>query len=290
MSILKLRLYQQECLASIQENYAKGINRQLVSLPTAAGKTVIFSHLINQIQRKTLVLAHTTELLDQAREKIQMICPDLDVGLVKGDRKELDRPVVVSTIQSARQLETLEELKRQGFSLCIYDEAHRSASKTPREVLSELGFFNTREKLLVGVTATPFRNDPKELGKVFEKVTYRKTVKDLINLGYLSKPIGIRVKPDLDLSTVVAENGDFKTESLASVMDTPEMIELTVDSWIENALGRKTVAFAVTVFHAQNLAEAFTRRGIASEAIHGGMEQGERSDLLKRFKNGGIFV
>src|SRR6185436_2189376 len=75
-----------------------------------------------------------------------------------------------------------------------------------------------------------------------------------------------------------------------SVMDTPEMIELTVDSWIENALGRKTVAFAVTVFHAQNLAEAFTRRGIASEAIHGGMEQGERSDLLKRFKNGGIFV
>lgn len=290
MTSIKLRDYQVECLASIQENYANGINSQLVSLPTGAGKTVVFASLIKEMKRKTLVLAHTTELLDQAKEKITMICPGLDVGIVRADCKEFNRPVVVSTIQSARQPETLEEFKRQGFSLCIYDEGHRAASRTPREILSELGFFNASEKLLVAFTATPFRNDSKGLGEVFEKVTYRKTIKDLINLGYLCKPIGIRIKSDLDLSTVVTENGDFKTESLASVMDTPEMIELAVDSWLEKALGRKTVAFAVTVSHAKNLADAFRRRGITSETIHGGTEQGERSDLLKRFKNGDIFV
>jgi superfamily II DNA or RNA helicase len=290
MTSIKLRDYQVECLASIQENYANGINRQLVSVPTGAGKTVIFSELIKQMKRRTLVLAHTTELLDQAKEKIQMICSELDVGLVKADRKEFDRPVVVSSIQSARQPEVLEQLKGQGFSLCIYDEAHRSASKTPREILSELGFFSTGEKLLVGLTATPFRNDSKGLGEVFEKLTYSKTIKDLINHGYLCKPIGIRIKSDLDLSTVATENGDFKTDSLASVMDTPEMIDLVVDSWLENAQGKKTIAFGVTISHAQNLAEAFRGRGINAASVSGTTPDDERKKLLAMFKNGDITV
>jgi ATP-dependent helicase IRC3 len=92
-------------------------------MATGSGKTVVFSHLIKQMQRKTLVIAHTTELLDQAKDKLEMICPNLDVGIVKGGYKEYDRPVVVSTIQSASQPDTLAELQKQGFTLCIYDEA-----------------------------------------------------------------------------------------------------------------------------------------------------------------------
>jgi ATP-dependent helicase IRC3 len=288
--ILKLRHYQEECLESIRENYSHGETRQLVVLPTGSGKTCVLASLIKEMKCKTLVLAHTTELLEQAREKITMICPGLDVGLVKADCKEFNHPVVVSTIQSARQPETLEEFKRQGFSLCIYDEAHRSASKTPREVLSALGFFNTREKLLVGFTATPFRSDSKGLGEVFEKITYRKTIKELIELGYLCKPIGIRIKSDLDLSTVATENGDFKTESLASVMDTPEMIALVVDSWLENAQGKKTIAFGVTISHAKHLAEAFRGRGIRAASVSGNTPDDERKKLLEMFKNGEITV
>jgi ATP-dependent helicase IRC3 len=287
---LRLRPYQEECLTSIHEHYAKGVNRQLVSLPTAAGKTVIFANLISQMKKKTLVLAHTTELLDQARDKITMISPDLDVGLVKGGRKEFDCDIVVSTIQSARQPETLEEFKRQGFSLCIYDEAHRAAASSPRQILSDLGFFDTPENLLVGFSASPFRSDAKGLGEIFSKVVFHRSIKELIKLGYLCKPIGVKIKSDLDLSTVQTENGDFKTESLASYMNTPEMVELTVEAWLEKAIGRKTIAFGVTVSHAQNLAEAFKKKGITSEAIHGGMEQGERSDVLNRFKDGAISI
>lgn len=290
MLSLKLRPYQEECLQSIQDSYMLGINRQLIQLPTGSGKTVVFASLIKHMQRRTLVLAHTTELLEQANDKLTMICPELDVGTIKAGRKECNCSVVVSTIQSARQPEMLQKLKEQAFSLCVYDEAHRSASDSSRLVLSELGFFNTQEKLLTGFSATPFRNDSKGLGEVFEKVVYHKSIKDLIALGYLCQPVGIKIKTDLDLSTVKTEGGDFATQSLVSVMNTPEMIEVAVNSWVEKAQGRKTIAFGVTVNHAKNLSDAFKRIGISSDVIYGGMDQSERDRLLAMFKAGEINV
>ena len=178
--ILKLRPYQEECLKSIQENYNRGISRQLVHLPTAAGKTVIFAHLIKLLIRKTIVLAHACELLGQAKEKINMIAPDLDVGIVKASCKEYDKPIVITSIQSARQSEILAELQKQGFELCIYDEAHRAAALSPRHILSSLGFYESSDNLLVGFSATPFRTDSKGRGEVFDKIVYKKSIKEMI--------------------------------------------------------------------------------------------------------------
>ena len=98
-----------------------------------------------------------------------MICPKLEVGIVKAGFKEYDRQIVVSSIQSARQPETLAEFQRQGFSLCIYDECHRAGSSSPRDVLKSLGFFDSTKRLLCGFSATPFREGSKGLGEVFSK-------------------------------------------------------------------------------------------------------------------------
>lgn len=287
---LKLRSYQEECLETIKSKFKLGVCRQLVHLPTAAGKTVIFSNLIQQLNRKTLVLAHTCELLDQARDKIRMIAPNIDVGIVNAEFKEFDKHVVVSSIQSARQPEQLARLQNEEFELCVYDEAHRAAALSPRKILSDLGFLKSSKKLLVGFSATPFRSDNKGLGEIFDEVVYKKTIQDLIAFGFLCEPVGMKIITDLDLSAVKTEDGDFVTQSLASVMNTKQMNEIVVNSYIEQAIDRKTVCFAVTVSHAQNLAEAFRSRGIASEAIYGEMPAHERADLLKRLQSGNISV
>ena len=287
---LALRPYQAECLQAIRDNYRQGMNRQLVHMATGAGKTVVFANLTGELKRKTLVLAHTTELLDQASDKIRMIYPGLNVGVVKAGRKEFESPVVVSSIQSARQPGMLDEFKKQGFGLCIYDEAHRSSSASGRNVLSALGFFDDQEKLLVGFTATPFRNDENGLGEIFSKIVYKKTVKELITLGYLTPPKGIRIKTDLDLSAVTSDDEDFAATSLASVMDTEELRQLVVDSYVEHATGRKAIAFAVDIAHAQHLADSFKARGIASAAINGSMSEKERGNILESFKSGSINV
>ncbi len=68
--IFSLRDYQRECLESILERYRAGVRRQLTSLPTGSGKTVIFAEFPRyfSMKKQMLVLAHRQELLDQACE------------------------------------------------------------------------------------------------------------------------------------------------------------------------------------------------------------------------------
>ena len=68
---MELRDYQKECLQAIEKHFQEGMQRQMVVLPTGAGKTVIFSELIKEKNLKTLVIAHRIELLEQAQKKIQ---------------------------------------------------------------------------------------------------------------------------------------------------------------------------------------------------------------------------
>ena len=70
---LKLRPYQEECLKAIQDHSEKGVKRQLISMATGSGKTVVFGHLIDSLKCKSLVIAHTNELLGQSIEKIKWL-------------------------------------------------------------------------------------------------------------------------------------------------------------------------------------------------------------------------
>ena len=61
--MLELRPYQVECLEAIETAEAKEVKRQLVSLPTGTGKTLIFSALSQARDGRTLILAHRDELI-----------------------------------------------------------------------------------------------------------------------------------------------------------------------------------------------------------------------------------
>src|SRR5436309_2738353 len=66
-----LREYQEECIQAVVSFLEAGHKRLGVSLATGAGKTVIFTHLIDRVPAvddasQTLILAHRRELVEQA--------------------------------------------------------------------------------------------------------------------------------------------------------------------------------------------------------------------------------
>jgi superfamily II DNA or RNA helicase len=291
MTSLRLRPYQEECLKNIKEHHKKGIHRLLISMATGAGKTVVFASLIQQMGLKALVIAHTNELLNQSKDKIQMISPSLNVGIVNADSKEFNAPVVVSSIQSARIEKNLEALKVQDFGLLVYDEAHRSGSNSSRTVIDELGFGKDTNKLICGFSATCWRDDGKGLGEIYDTIAYEKNIKEMIEEGYLCPPKGIKIATDIDLSLVkMGGDDDFQAESLSQVMDVPEIRQIIVDAYLSHGEGRQTICFGVTVQNACNLCELFKQSGIKAALIHGGTPKQERTDILKRYRTRQIQV
>lgn len=288
--MLNLRPYQRECTEAIKNISRNGTKRQLVSLPTAAGKTVIFAFLIKELNCPALIIAHTTELLKQAEEKLRMIEPNLDIGFVDGDRKEFNAQVVIASIQSARVDANLEQLVKRNFPILIYDECHHAAADGARKVIDRLGFGQNTKKLLVGFTATAFREDGKGLGEVFDAIAFEKDTKSMIDEGWLVRPQGFKIATDVNLASVKSVDGDFVQASLAKVMDTLEMNSLIIESYIKRAYGKQAICFGVSVDHAKNLAAGFMARGIASKAISGETPRQEREQTIQEYRDGKITV
>ena len=126
---LQLRPYQREALESIKSKYETGVTRQLVVLPTGTGKTVLFASLPQYFPRfgKMLVLAHTEELIKQAKEKIEERNPLLRVGkeIATAKSNPFDR-IVIGSVPTLGRTESnrIYKFDRSLFSVIVIDEAH----------------------------------------------------------------------------------------------------------------------------------------------------------------------
>src|SRR5437870_6390649 len=131
--VLRLRDYQVEAVEAVEAASARCVQRPLLTLPTGCGKTIVFAKLFRRRAGRGLVLAHREELLEQARDKIRLVIPEAQVGIVKAERDEHDRPLVVASVQTLSRPERLGRLRRDFLTVTV-DEAHHAAAPTFRPV------------------------------------------------------------------------------------------------------------------------------------------------------------
>lgn len=279
-----LRPYQTESLESIVENLSKGINKQLVVLPTGAGKTVIFSHLPKYLPSALpmLVLAHRGELLKQAQEKILWSNPNLDVQIEKAEQHADMCDVVVASVPTLGRADSERILKypKNYFKSIVIDEAHHAAAPSYKRIID---YFNS--SFILGVTATPQRSDSVRLTDVFQEIVYYKTIQDLIQEDYLCRLVGYRVKTDTDISEVETNNGDYIASQLEEAINTPTRNASVVAAYLQIAPQKKAIVFASGVQHANDLALSF-RQKVTTEVLLGTTSEEDRLDILQRFKTG----
>jgi superfamily II DNA or RNA helicase len=284
-----LRPYQQEALDSVIKFANNGVNRQLVVLPTGAGKTVIFSHLpiIKSDSLPMLVLAHRGELLDQARNKIMASNPNLSVEIEQAERKAGYADVVVASVATLGRNNTprIMAYPQNYFKSIVIDEAHHAAAPSYRRIID---YFDCN--FILGVTATPQRSDSTRLVDVFEEIVYYKSIQDLIEDKWLCPLVGYRVKTNTDLSEVEIVNGDYAQAKLEDAVDNPERNASIVAAYFNLAMDEKALVFASGVRHAENLALSFRQASVEAEVIVGTTPQEERNSILARFAEGTLKV
>jgi ATP-dependent helicase IRC3 len=293
MTSIQLRDYQREAVAAVEAAETRGVRRPLVVLPTGTGKTVVFAEIIRRRGGRALVIAHREELIAQACDKLRMIMPDLEIGVVKAERDDHRHQVVVASIQTLAHERRLRRLVDPDapFATIVIDEAHHAAAWTYREAIAVLGGFALDGgPLVVGVTATPERGDRVGLAPVFEEIVYQRDILDMIKAGYLCDLQAVRIMLEVNLDRVEVRGGDFVDADLGDALKEAHAPEHVVEAYRRYADGRKALLFTPTVQLAGEMAEAFSAAGIPAGVVSAETPAAERAATLTALRVGDLRV
>jgi len=294
MPVIKMRDYQTEALDALARGRAEGQKKQLVVLPTGSGKTIVAAEDIRRVVQQTgkgaLFIAHRDELIKQPAEKIPLVWDDPDIGRVKAKDNELGHEVTVASVQTIHRDRRLNQIvEAQKYSILYIDEAHHAAADSYLKIINALVEANP-EMLVVGLTATPVRADGTKMKDVFSDITYEKSILDLIKEGYLADLELQQVPLDISIDGIHKTAGDLKPSEVRQVVTKTHIMISMVDAWKNTAIQRRTIAFAVDVEHANQLAQCFQSRGVKAEVIYGDMPHHLRVKRLEDFQKGKLQV
>lgn len=278
---MELRKYQKESIDSVLNEWNQGRKRTLLVLPTGCGKTVVFTKLAEEMVKqgkRVLILAHRTELLEQASDKLYKIT-GLKTSLEKADSTAIGSwyRVTVGSVQTLQRDKRLNQFPKDYWDVIIVDEAHHILSDGYMKVMEYFDVAN-----VLGVTATPDRSDMRNLGSYFDSLAYEYSLVQAIKEGYLSKIKALTIPIDLDLSSVSMSAGDFKASDVGTALD-PYLVQIA-DEMAKYCKDKKTVVFLPLVKTSQKFRDILNERGFKAAEVNG--ESKDRAEVLEDFEKG----
>jgi superfamily II DNA or RNA helicase len=125
---------------------------------------------------------------------------------------------------------------------------------------------------------------------MFDEIIIGPQISQLIEEGYLARPIVYAPMQRVDLSGLRTKMGDYDKEELAKRMDKPHITGSAVDHYKKLCPGVPAVAFCVSIEHAKHVADQFKQAGFRASAVDGSLDDDTRKALLASLGNGRMDV
>lgn len=291
---IKPRKYQIQVIQEAVNQYNNGKNKILIEMATGLGKTYTVALLIkeltkNRTQRpRVMFVAHQIEILLQSVTAFKNV---FGIGsysfsaCFSGSYPEETDFVFASFDTLYGQLE---DLKKETFDFIIVDEAHHTPARTYSEVVK-----NFSPKLLIGLTATPYRSDDKNVTDFFGGSDGHIGKYDLVwGLKHqkLAFPKYLVLLDDLDQSKIDQLDSGLSISDLDKRLflhkkdeEVVKIIEKTVSQ--KNIKDVKGIVFCRNIRHLKHLL-GFFEMGAAT-CVHSKMRGQERRENIRNFREGG---
>lgn len=147
-------------------NFMMSNNNGIINLDTGSGKTIISIYFISHLKKKTLILLHRKNLIEQWIEKIERFTDiklNENMTILKNSKIEesFNNSIILATVQSIKsglekhKNKMINQLQNSGIGLLIADEIH---SIIGPEKFSDASLFISSPRVF-GLSATPYRKD-----------------------------------------------------------------------------------------------------------------------------------
>ena len=298
-----LRPYQQQVVNEVYTAWSLGLRNVMAVLPTGAGKTKTFSHIIRECNEPTVAIAHRHELvaqislaLGEAGVRHGIVAADATVrGIVRLHMDEFGRSwydpgakVKVASVDTLVRVNPSEPWLA-GVRLWVQDEAHHLLEDNKWGRATTM-MVNARG---LGVTATPIRADGLGLGRhadgIFDWMVVGPSMRDLIDMGFLSEYDVFCPPSDLDLSAVpTSAGGEFSQEPLRKAVHSSHIVGDAVAHYLKHCAGKRGITFCVDIEAATEQCQAYRAAGVPSEVISSKTPDLIRAQILRKLRNGDI--
>lgn len=279
--MLTLRPYQERALELVWKDLCE-TKRALVSAPCGIGKGEIFMALCKRAIEvkpdvRILVLLNRTKLILQtARRFIKAGFLRTGIYAASTGFKQIEQITIANVLS----------LKSGEFDLIVIDEAHRFTEDSAYEDAVML----SPKALVAGFSATPYNASGFIYGedRLFPRVSVRIGLREMINQGYLVKPV-IKCTPlQIDTNGVSLIAGDFNQRELSERLgDTDKRAAQVVDA-LSRLVGRKSVIWScLNIAHAESIA-ALINEIEPALVIHSKMSEDEQENALATFSSGAV--
>ena len=288
--------YQKEILERLHvERKVHHRYRNLVVAATGTGKTLISAFDFRQFYKenpatKLLYVAHREEILRQSRMAYRSVLRNNDFGelWVGGAEPAHYKQLFISVQTLNNRIEQL-DLSSNYFDVIVIDEVHHISAESYRPILKKF-----MPKILLGLTATPERNDGSDIREDFCGVIAAELrLPEAINRRYLCPFQYFGLDDPVDLSNVQWVKGRYLPSELTKIYMANDQrvghILRSMQAIIGNLHMIKALAFCVSQDHAQFMAEKFSLKGLRAAVLTSTNAQ-ERVSLRSQLVKGEINI
>jgi len=294
----RLRDYQTETIRQLKENFDRKIQRNLCVLSTGMGKTFIATEFHKQFKpdEKTLFLVDRKELAYQAKEAFVESDPTLSVGIeMNVHQAKKTNDVVIASVHTIGRKGSyrIGKFEPNEFKKIIVDEAHMSVSDIFVRCLNYLGVGPDnleKDKILIGLTATPNRTDGIPLGRIYDTMAVKYDLGFGIRSGWLTDLDVYTVNTKVDIRNVKSTKTEYDLKELTEAINIQKRNEIILKTYLEQSSGESAIVYCASVKHAHTLAELFCTHGVEARCIEANTLDIERKEYIDGYKKGDIKV
>ncbi len=280
---VELYSHQKDTLLKIQQNRAVGKQAFLVVFPTAAGKSKIIeedlkSLLIENPTMRICIASPTVAISEDWFSRIKNLSESLEIKPKIGP--DHFSQIVIGTYHVLYG--NINKLDRNHFDYIVVDEAHHAVAPMLKRALN---YFTP--KFLIGLTATPFRNDQAKIEEIFGTYQVQLTIEEAMSKNIIVPARAYRLVTNVDLKEVRFNGKQFinaDLERTIRVNSRNELIAQVIVQYFNHGKAKELqgVIFCVNIKHTEEVASILNRHGISAVALNSSRNT---DGYLEDFKN-----